>query len=176
VVKVLEKRVNANDANAINQLGVWYLHEDERFSITKDTDKAIELLHRAAELGSAQAYHSLGVIFDNGDGVDEDKVKAKQYFEKAAMGGFASSRLNLGNFDAQAGSFDRAIKHWLIAASCGDIRAVGNIKRTMDIRKATRDDYAQALRGYKQSVNEVKSDNRDRAAAYSGKYKYLFDA
>jgi hypothetical protein len=77
--------------------------------------------------------------------------------------------------DATAGSFDRAIKHWLIGASCGDVRAVNYIKKAMTMGKATKDHYAQALRGYKQNLDDVRSDNRDRAAAYSDEYKYLLE-
>jgi hypothetical protein len=41
---------------------------------------------------------------------------------------------------------------------------------------ATIDHYAQALRGYEQYLEEVKSSQRDRAAAYSDEYKYLYEA
>jgi TPR repeat protein len=170
---MLEKRVDANDSNVMYQLGRFYLDGDEGLSITKDIDKAIKLLLRAAELGSEDAYNSLGVVYGLGEGVSINKTKAKQYLEKAAMAGCASSRIHLGNFDAEAGSFDQAIKHWLIAASCGDIRAVNDIKRAMVMGYATRDHYAQALQGYKNYLDEVTSYQRDRAAAYNNKYKYL---
>jgi hypothetical protein len=100
-------------------------------------------------------------------------MKARQYYEKGAMAGCTDSRFNLGILDAEAGSFDRAIKHWLIGASCGEIRAVNHVKTLMAMGKATRDHYAQALRGYKQYVDEVRSDQRDRAAAYHDDFKYL---
>jgi TPR repeat protein len=139
------------------------------------------LLHRAAELGSADAYHNLGVIYKEGfesyEGIRKDDIKAKQYLEKGAMGGCVTSRLNLGCMDADTGSFDRAIKHWLIAASGGEINAVNCLKRAMTDGKATRDHYAQALRGYEKYLNDVRSDQRDQqAAAYRDDCKYLYDA
>jgi hypothetical protein len=73
---------------------------------------------------------------------------------------------------------DRAIsiRHWLIAASQGSVNAVDTIKKVMTDGFATRDHYNQALRGYQLYMDEVRSDQRDRAAAYSDKYKYLIDA
>jgi TPR repeat protein len=174
-IKMLEKRVDANDSDAILQLGMLYLLGDEDLSITKEIDKAIKLLHRAAELGSAEAYNSLGVLYGRGDDVSTDEAKANQYSEKAAMAGCVNSRIVLGNIDAKAGSFDRAVKHWLIGASCGDIRAVNRLKEAMIDGGATRDDYAQALREYKQYLDQVTSYQRDRAAAYSDQFKYLIE-
>jgi TPR repeat protein len=146
--KMLRKRVVCNDADAIFQLGVMYLEGDEVLSIKKDTDKVVKLFHRAAELGSANAYHNLGSLFFHGNnGVSKDEAKAKKYFEKGAMRGCASSRFSLGALDANAGSVDRAIKHWLIAASSGDIMAVHLMKRAMVKGDATRDDYAKLFEG-----------------------------
>jgi hypothetical protein len=82
------------------------------------------------------------------------------------MAGCTTSRLNLGCYDADGGNFDRAIKHWLIAASCGHLRAVNAIKEVMTVGYATKDHYAQALRSYKQYLDEVRSKQRDKAAAY----------
>jgi tetratricopeptide (TPR) repeat protein len=175
-IAMMEKRVDANDAEAILQLGKIYLNGDEDSGIREDADKAVNLFHRAAELGSAEAYHSLSAMYVRGLGVKKDDTKAIQYCEKAAMAGNVNARFNLGNMDADAGNFDQAVKHWLIAASCGHIKAVNEIKKAMCDGNATRDHYAQALRGYQQWVNEVVSDERDRAAAYSDEYKYLFGA
>jgi TPR repeat protein len=175
-IDMYEKRVDANDSEAMCHLGMSYFEGDEVVSIKKDIDKAVNLFHRAAELGSAEACRYLGNIYYRGEGLNEDETKAKQYYEKAAMRGCSCSRFNLGCFEFEAGSFDRAIKHWLIAASGGDIRAVGYIKKAMVKGDATRDDYAQALRGCELYLEEVKSSQRDRAAAYSDKYKNLFEA
>jgi TPR repeat protein len=91
---MIQKRVDGNDADAINHLGMRYLDGDEDSGIKKDTDKAFELFHRAAELGSSLAYNNLGTMYYNGEGVSKDEAKAKQYLEKAAIAGCAASRLN----------------------------------------------------------------------------------
>jgi hypothetical protein len=165
-VKRLEKRADANDSVAISQLGSLYFIGDERLSITKDMDKGLKLLHRAAELGCTEVYSNLGAIYYKGDGVNKDKAKAKQYYEKGAMAGCTTSRLHLGIFEMEASSFDRAIKHLLIAASGGENAAVDVIKQLMAPGIATRDHYAQALRGYLSCLDEIRSPQRDRGAAW----------
>jgi hypothetical protein len=176
-VKMMQKRADANDADAIYQLGDIYLNGDEEYSITKDVDRGVMLLHRAAELGNADAYRQLGALFYKGDnGVIKDQTKAKQYYKKAAMAGCVSSRFLLGCWDAEAGRFDRATKHWLIGARFGDIRAVNIIQHYVAdslLGDPTRDHYAQALRGYQQYVIEVRSDQRDRAAESNDEHQYL---
>ena len=37
---------------------------------------------------------------------------------------------------------------------------------------ATKDDYAKALKAYQAYLSEIKSDDRDKAAAFSDKFKY----
>jgi TPR repeat protein len=89
-------------------------------NIEKDMGKAIKLFHRAAELGSGQANWTLGVMYDKSDGVSKEEAKARQYYEKGAMAGDVTSRLNVGVDAANTGNFDRAIKHWLIEGSYGN--------------------------------------------------------
>ena len=67
---------------------------------------------------------------------------------------------------------DRALKHWMIAVRCGDPDALMNIKQFYRYRYATKDDYTKALRSYQSYLDEVKSDQRDQAAAYNAQYKY----
>ena len=37
---------------------------------------------------------------------------------------------------------------------------------------ATKEDYAKALKAYQAYLKEIKSDDRDKAAAYTDRYKY----
>jgi TPR repeat protein len=84
------KRVEANDAGAIFQLGNNYYHG--QFGLQQDREKAKELLMRAAELGSSQAHFNLSIIYDE----EQDSKKAKFHYEAAAMAGHEDARNNLG--------------------------------------------------------------------------------
>jgi TPR repeat protein len=56
------------------------------------------------------------IVNHTGRGLERDEKKANRYYELAAMGGNAVARCNLGNSEFRAGNWDRALKHYMIAA------------------------------------------------------------
>ena len=169
--KRVKKRIDLGDAQAMNVLGLNYnqgLH-----GLTQNHDKSLELWHRAAERGNAEAYHNIGCEYFNGEGVERDEKKAMHYWEQAAMNGNASSRFNLGNSEGIAGNRERALKHFMIAVGVGDDISMKTIQEMYKHGYATKDDYAQALKAYQAYLDDIKSDDRDKAAAYSQEYKYI---
>ena len=48
----------------------------------KDVRRAVELWTEAAELGSIGALFNLGIAYDMGKGVEQDKTKAVHYWTK----------------------------------------------------------------------------------------------
>jgi len=166
-----KKRVELNDPIAIYNLGVSYT--DGINGYPQDYKKALELYHRAGDLGNAEAYRNLGLAYLNGRGVEvNEKKKANHYWKLAAMGGDARARFNLGIDEIKAGNFDRALKHYLIAAKGGESKAVENIKQLYTLGHATKSEYTEALRAYQTYLGEVKSVQRDKAAAYHERYRY----
>ena len=89
------------------------------------------------------------------------------------MGGDAEARHNLGVMELQAGNYNRAVKHWMIAARDGYSNSLKNIKGMYTTGDATKDEYAKALHSYQGYLDKVKSDQRDEAAAASNEWKYL---
>ena len=47
----------------------------------KDVTMAVELYERAAELGVKKAHFNLGIMYDNGIGVEKDTAKAIRHYE-----------------------------------------------------------------------------------------------
>ena len=68
---------------------------------------------------------------------------------------------------------ERALKHFMIAVEVGDALALENIQKLYSYGMATKDEYTEALRAYQKYLSEVKSPQRDQAAAYSETYKYI---
>jgi len=164
-VQRMEKRMDMNDAEALHDMGFGFRRGE--FGLPQNHAKALELWHRSAELGSSMSYCKLGNAHYNGEGVERDEQKANHYWELAAMRGHVESRHNLGNIEARVGNMDRAIKHWTIAARGGESASLRMIKQLYEKGFATKDDYAKALSSYQTYVDEIKSDQRDEAAAYS---------
>ena len=138
----------------------------------QDRAKALELWHRAGELGHTISYYNIGGAYYNGNGVERDNKKAVLFWEISAMGGNAIARHYLGVSEYNAGNFDRALKHDMIAAGSGDNDSLENIKQMFMDRDATKDDYAKALRSYQAYLVEIRSPQRDEAAAADERYKY----
>ena len=82
---MIQKRVEKKDPEAIYLLGQKYFFGS--LVLQKDMRKAFELFTEAAELGSIDALFSLGFAYERGEGVGQDKVKAIELYEKAAMQG-----------------------------------------------------------------------------------------
>ena len=160
-LEMVQARVEKKDPAAIEHLGGKYFVG--RNGLQKDVQRAIELWTEAAELGSIEALNSLGVVYRDGEGVRQDKAKGIQLFEKAAMQGHVVSRHNLGCYEVESGNYDRAVRLFLISAKLGYENSVENIKEMFKVGVATKEQYAQALRGYQDAVEEMKSEeSRER--------------
>jgi len=159
-----------DDPIAIFNHGGYY--RDGLGGFPQDHTKALELWHRAGELGYAKAYNNIGVAYDKGRGVEVDKKIAKHYYELAAMMGCVEARYNLGIKEMNAGNIDRALKHFMIAVRCGFNISVERIKEMYTNGHATKGEYTNALQSYQSYLGEIKSAQRDEAAAAREDYRY----
>ena len=169
-IERVKKRVEGGDAVAIYNLGCDYAQG--MYGLSQDMDKALELWYRAGELDYAKSYYSIGNAYLQGLGVERDEKKAKHYWELAAMGGDVFARHNLGVSENNAGNIERALKHYMIAVGSGNHGSLKTIKEMYKDVYATKDNYAQALKGYQAYLDEIESDQRDKAAASSDNFKY----
>ena len=170
IVQRNRKRMDVNDPVAISSLGAFYARG--RYGLPQNIVKALELWHQAGELGHSGAYYNIGVAYQLGDGVEVDVKKAWHYYELAAMGGVVEARNNLGNFEGEAGNKSRALKHFMIAVEGGNKTSLETIKALYLNGYATKDDYTKSLRAYQAYLDEVKSEQRDEAAAVNEGWKY----
>ncbi|EJK53771.1 hypothetical protein THAOC_26717 [Thalassiosira oceanica] len=161
---MVRARVKKKDPVAINCLGENYGHGT--LGLRKDIRKAVELWTEAAELGSIRALYNLGVSHLHGCGVQGDTKKAVEFFERAAVQGHIESRHNLGCIEGRKGNHDRAVRHLLISAMMGEKKSVDAIKISFMRGLATKDQYAEALKGYQDAVREMESPERLEAMKF----------
>ena len=69
--------------------------------------------------------------------------------------------------------FGRALKHFMIAAGDGSELSLKQIKQLFMKGHATKKDYAKALRYHQAYLDEVRSDQRDAAAASDENNRYI---
>ncbi|EJK72362.1 hypothetical protein THAOC_06110 [Thalassiosira oceanica] len=158
---MIQKRVSKGDAEAMKHLGDKYFFG--KLGLTKDIPRAIELWTEAAELGSVEAHYNLGFMYYRGEGVEEDKPRGIRHWQEAAMKGHVLCRHGLGIFEFNKGDHELAVQHWMISAKMGCEKSLNAIKKMFVEGHATKAQYAEALRGYGDAVEEMKSHQREEA-------------
>jgi hypothetical protein len=162
ILNLLTNLIEKGNANAMYRVGGYYAHGER--GMPQDWVKAIELWLKAGELGCAEGYYNLGYSYYSGIGVEVDKMKAKYYYELAAMKGGAMARHNLGCMEAEASTHQRAYKHMIIAARAGFIQSLDQVKKGFMDGDVTKDEYAGTLRAFHERQSEMKSEARDQAS------------
>ena len=134
------KLVQSGNVNAINVLGQCY--SDGSWGMPLDFTKANELYLKAGDHGCAGGHYNLGVSYLNGCGVDEDRKKAKYYFELAAIKGCKEARYTLVLIEDIASNHERATKHSIIGARAGHEDCLEGVKADYMEGSVTKDEYA----------------------------------
>ncbi len=154
------KRVKENnDPDAMCHMG-------KKHGIEGDYEPAFKYWTKAAEMGDAVAHYNLSAMYDRGLGVEEDAEKEMYHLEEAAIAGHPEARYNLGCKQANNGRFERAKKHFIIAANLGHEDSLKELRELFVIGHASKEDYASALRVYQAAVKATKSHDREAAEAY----------
>ena len=161
------KRAKKNDPVALREVGKRYREGDY--------ETALHYLIKAAGLGDAEAHYELACLYHNVRGVVDDKKKV-YHLEQAAIGGHPKARHNLGYEEGNNGNFERAQKHFIIAANLGYHGSLEGLRQLYVVGHASKEDYAGALRAYQAAVEATKSTEREEAeeAMRRGEMRYAF--
>jgi hypothetical protein len=159
----MKKRAEANDAWAMLNLGRYY--QVGMMGLRQDHAKALDLFHKSAKLENHHAHYILSLRYHEGIIVEKDTRKATYHKQLSAMAGNTHARHSLGCDEGNAGNMDRAYKHWMISANDGYDLSMKAFKGGYKYGFVTKDDYAKTIRAYGNSIDEMKSDDRDRDAA-----------
>ena len=154
------KRVAANDPASIYVLAGSYRHGIN--GVQQDLARAIELYVRAANLGCSKAHIFLGgICYQMGD-----MKKVKFHLKAAAMLGHEIARCNLGVMEINSGNIEQAVKHWTIAASAGEYKAMGQLRTFFEKGCVGRESIKLILAAYNSSCAEMRSEARDAYIQY----------
>ena len=150
------QRVKANDPVAIRREGVKW-HKKEEYI------RAFDYFAKAAALGDVESHLKLACMYQLGRGVEEDEGKTMYHLEKAAIGGHPEARYKLGAHEWINDNYDRAAKHFVIAATLGDDDAIKTLMEVFKSGFVEKDDLAAALRAHQTAGNATKSPQREAA-------------
>jgi TPR repeat protein len=131
----LGKAVEQNHAEAATLLARIYL-SNVTGGPARDPAKAAELLKRAATRGEAQAQYLLGLLYQNGSGVEQDLETALNWFLAAAEqqnieAQFALSGLYLNGTEATR-NIDEGMRWLRTAAAEGNVEAQVQLALLLD--------------------------------------------
>mmetsp|Transcript_12335 Transcript_12335/g.20317 ORF Transcript_12335/g.20317 Transcript_12335/m.20317 type:complete len:298 (-) Transcript_12335:145-1038(-) len=154
--KRMMKRIEANDPFATFQEGVDQ-YENGNY------EKAFEWYTKAAELGSVDAHFHLACLYHFGHGIEKNEGNKTHHLEEAAISGHPMARRNLGLHDKNNGNMERAVKHFIIAATLGLDDAIKALMQAFKRGHVSKEDLAAALRAHQDAVDETKSPLRELA-------------
>ncbi|EJK70315.1 hypothetical protein THAOC_08336 [Thalassiosira oceanica] len=86
-----------------------------------------------------------------------------RHWQEAAMNGDVASRHFLGVAEYNQGNCELAVQHLMISAKMGDELSLNCIKEMFMGGLATKEQYTEALMGYRDAVEEMKSPQREDA-------------
>lgn len=160
------KRIEANDPLALREMGV--IQRDKG-----NYGSAFEYYTKAADLGDVDAHFLLCASYALGQGVEMNEKKKLYHMEKAAIDGHVKARFNLGIHEwnlgvneGKEGSFERAARHFNIAANFGCIKSLEKLKECYENGYASKEEYSIGLRAYQKALDAMKSPQRDAAEEY----------
>ena len=148
------KRVEMNDPVALREEGKAQQRKGHY-------ERAFEYYTKAAKLGEKEAHFLLSTLYLNGHGVEKDRQKSTYHQEEAAIGGHPGARYVLGQHESFFGNADRAVRHFVIAATQGHDRAINALTEMFKEGYVEKDDLAAALRAHKAAVDATKSPQRE---------------
>ena len=159
-IERLMKRIEANDPVALSQMGTKKLNDG-------DYTAAFEYWSKAVALGDTNAHYQLSTLYHHGQGVEKDENMERHHLTVAAIGGHSLARHNFGTLEGRNGQYNRAAKHFIIAAKLGRDESLKCVKELYRTGHVSKEDFAAALRGHNAAIEATKSPQREEAYEFN---------
>ncbi|HSS29384.1 MAG TPA: tetratricopeptide repeat protein [Nitrospiraceae bacterium] len=122
---------------------------------TSQPDRALaqaKELRLSAEAGDAAAQYRLGLLYDEGNGLPQNSLQAKEWFEKAATQGHAGAQVDLGTMYLQGNGAPQSAQMALVwfsrAAEQEEGLAFAKLGRMYVQGRGVLQDFIQAHKWY----------------------------
>ena len=154
----IKRRAEADDPAALGWMGISCQEKG-------NYNGAFEFWTRAAELGDSQSHYQLSVMYHGGHGVEMDEKKEIHHLEEAAIGGDIVARNDLGVLEQRNGRFERAEKHFTIAANLGCKDSMIMLKHLQLRGFVSYDDLNTVIHTHQAALDAMKSPQREAGEA-----------
>lgn len=130
----------------------------KKYSERRNFVEAVRWYRKAAKQGDINAQHNLAVMYDDGDGVRQDKVEAIGWYRKAAEQGDADAQNRLGimyeNGEGAKPNKFESVRWFRMAAEQGNAEAQFNLGINFDTGKFLLQDKGEAARWYQKAAEQ----------------------
>ena len=120
-----------------------------------DYEKALQLIRRSIDLGSAYGMNNLGLMYQNGFGITKDLNEAVKWLRMSAEHGDPAGQLDLGGLYSSGKGvtqdYAEAMKWYRMAADQGRAEGFSAIANMYYNGKGVAQDYAEAMKWYKKA-------------------------
>jgi TPR repeat protein len=135
-------------------------------------DLALKEIQPLAEKGDARCQYSMGVLYENGFGVEKNQPLAAAWYLKAAEQGNSDAQFNLGAMNEHGTgipvNYVEAARWYRPAAEVGDVDALSNLGVLYDKGQGVPQDQVLAMALYNVSVAYSQSNNTQAARNRQG--------
>ena len=115
-------------------------------------------------MGDTESHYDLSLEYQKGRCVEKDTKKAISCGTDRHWWA-CLARYNLGATEEGKGNFDKAVKHFIIAANLGYGGSIEKLKKCYARGMVSKEDFAAVLRAHQAAVDATKSPQRDAAEA-----------
>ncbi len=155
-VKWYQKAIDQNHADAMAWMSDVYV--EKKCGDEVDYDKALSLIRRSIELGSAYGMNNLGYMYLKGYGVAQDYQEAVKWYRKSAEQGNSSGQCNLGymylNGYGVTQDYQEAVKWFRKSAEQGDSSGQYDLGYMYQYGEGVEQDYQEAVKWYRKSAEQ----------------------
>ena len=152
-----EPELDPNDPEDLEE--ILFIADDYYFGDTGPVDyaHAFKWYSLASEGGSAYAMNRLGLMYDNGEHVEEDLEQAFEWYESAAEAGLPVAMGNVGNMyelgDGPAQDYQQALAWYRKGADAGDDYSMLNLGYMFLGGRGVAEDPAEAAAWFQRSAD-----------------------
>ena len=141
-------------------LGRMYFVEGE--SVVQNYLEALKWLMVSAEQDNSSGQYYLGVMYDNGIGIDENNEEAAKWYQLSAEQGDSDAQNNLGAMyhfgEGVPQNFQKAVEWYRMSAEQGDVTGQFNLGWMYDNGKGVDQNKEEAAKWYQLSAEQNYSD------------------
>ena len=141
--------------------------EAANYFAEKKYDLALKEIQPLAEKGDARCQYSMGVLYENGFGVEKNPQQAAAWYLKAAEQGNSDAQYNLGAMNEHGTgipvNYVEAARWYRPAAEVGDVDALSNLGVLYNNGQGVPQDKILAMALYNVSVAVAQNSNTQAA-------------